>query len=104
MVASATSHRESLGAGSMLSTGVLNREYWSQIFAALKQTWEDTRVAIERLEQQVLLPARYLAEKLAVTTPKAKLVGQAALPTAPTVIQRPGAKGPLSTWKRFVVS
>ena len=74
----------------MTATATGDREYYSQIFDSLKQMWEDTLEAIRRLESQMMLTGRYLIETLGVTTSQAALVGAVSLPTAPSMIQRPG--------------
>ena len=90
MTASSIGHRESLATDAMTATATGDREYYSQIFDSLKQMWEDTLEAIRRLESQMMLTGRYLIETLGVTTSQAALVGAVSLPTAPSMIQRPG--------------
>jgi len=93
MTATSSMHRESAATDAMTATGSADREYYSQIFDALKEMWDDTQAVIRKLEQQMLLTSRYLAQKLTVVTAQSRLVGAAALPTASTLIQRPGVAG-----------
>jgi hypothetical protein len=109
MAASSTAHRESAGSDAMAASGATDREYYSQIYDSIKQMWEDTQEAIRSLESKMLITTRYLVEKLTVATAQSPLVGQIALPTLPTLTQRPGVYGGnvLGTfpgsWDKFVV-
>jgi hypothetical protein len=105
MTASSLSHRESTSGDVMTSTGETDRNYYSQIFESLKQMWDETQDVIRKLEAQTLLASRYLVDQLSVATPQARLVGNIALPTAPSLIQRPGVAGTRieKPFNRFIV-
>lgn len=92
LTASSSLHREMAGTDAMTASNVSDREYYSQLFDALKQMWEDTQIIIRKLEAQMLLASRYLKETMSVTTPQGTLVGVPALVTDSTLVQRPGIR------------
>lgn len=92
MVASTRAHREMLGADTMTSANANDREYYSQLFDALKSMWTDTQAIIRKLESQMLLASQYLVSQLTTTTPQNNLVQVAAFYSDRTLIQRPGIR------------
>ena len=92
MTASSSLHREMTGADTMTSSNSDDREYYSQLFDALKEMWNETQVIIRKLESQMLLASQYLVGKLTTKTPQNNLVGVAAAFSDHTLIQRPGLR------------
>ena len=90
----------------MTSSGSVDREYYNQIFESLQQMFDDTKELIQQLEKMVLLPLRYLSQRLGVITPQTVLVGRAAALSDITLIQRPGIprQSPfIGAWERWIV-
>lgn len=92
LTASSALHREMTGADAMTAANTSDREYYSQLFDALKQMWENTQVIIRKLESQMLITSQYLVGKLNVKLPQSSLVGFSASLTDRTLIQRPGVR------------
>jgi hypothetical protein len=105
MTASSSRHSEMAATDAMSSATSIDREYYSQIFDSLSQMAKDTLEAIRRLESQMLMTGRYLVEKLSVKTPQSMLVGNVALKTDKSLIQRPGIypNGRFTPWKHWIV-